>query len=82
VIVALNKIDMLDDELIAALSAELEEESGAEVIPISGASGRRRLGARPAARSDRRPQQGRRLATMKARMRSNGRRDDRIHCGV
>ncbi|MFL9839352.1 GTPase ObgE [Sphingomonas sp. ST-64] len=39
IIVALNKIDMLDDELIAALSAELEEASGAEVIPISGASG-------------------------------------------
>lgn len=39
VVVALNKIDMLDDELIAALSAELEEASGAEVIPISGASG-------------------------------------------
>lgn len=39
VIVALNKIDTLDDELIAALSAELEEASGAEVIPISGASG-------------------------------------------
>lgn len=39
VVVALNKIDMLDDELIAALSAELEEASGAPVIPISGASG-------------------------------------------
>ncbi|QJQ31381.1 GTPase ObgE [Sphingomonas lacunae] len=39
VIVALNKIDTLDDELIAALSAELEEECGQEVIPISGASG-------------------------------------------
>jgi GTP-binding protein len=39
IIVALNKIDTLDDELIAALSAELEEASGAEVIPISGASG-------------------------------------------
>ena len=39
VIVALNKIDMLDDELIAALSAELEEASGGAVIPISGASG-------------------------------------------
>lgn len=39
VIIALNKIDTLDDELIAALSAELEEASGAEVIPISGASG-------------------------------------------
>jgi GTP-binding protein len=39
VVVALNKIDTLDDELIAALAAELEEASGAEVIPISGASG-------------------------------------------
>ncbi|MBB5710609.1 GTPase ObgE [Sphingomonas xinjiangensis] len=39
VIVALNKIDTLDEELIAALSAELEEASGSPVIPISGASG-------------------------------------------
>ncbi|MBX3594340.1 GTPase ObgE [Sphingomonas sp.] len=39
VVVALNKIDTLDDELIAALSAELEDASGAPVIPISGASG-------------------------------------------
>ncbi|MFD1610943.1 GTPase ObgE [Sphingomonas tabacisoli] len=39
VVVALNKIDTLDDELIAALSAELEEASGESVIPISGASG-------------------------------------------
>ena len=39
VVVALNKIDTLDDELIAALSAELEEASGLDVIPISGASG-------------------------------------------
>jgi len=39
VVVALNKIDTLDDELIAALSAELEEASGAEVLPISGVSG-------------------------------------------
>jgi len=39
VIVALNKIDTLDDELIAALSAELEEASGGPVIPLSGASG-------------------------------------------
>ena len=39
VVVALNKIDTLDDELIAALSAELEEASGAAVIPLSGASG-------------------------------------------
>ena len=39
VVIALNKIDTLDEELIAALSAELEEASGAEVIPLSGASG-------------------------------------------
>jgi GTPase len=39
VVVALNKIDTLDDELIAALSAELKEASGAEVIPLSGAAG-------------------------------------------
>jgi len=39
IIVALNKIDTLDDELIAALSAELEAASGAEVIAISGAAG-------------------------------------------
>ena len=39
IIIALNKIDTLDDELIAALSAELEQASGAEVIPISGAAG-------------------------------------------
>lgn len=38
VVVALNKIDTLDDELIEALSAELEEASGAPVIPISGAA--------------------------------------------
>ena len=39
VVVALNKIDTLDDELIEALVAELAEASGADVIPISGASG-------------------------------------------
>ena len=39
VVGALNKIDTLDDELIAALSAELEEASGAEVIPMSAAAG-------------------------------------------
>ena len=39
VVVALNKIDTLDDELLAALSAELEDASGAPVIPISGAAG-------------------------------------------
>ena len=38
-VVALNKIDTLDDELVAALSAELEEASGAEVIPLSGVAG-------------------------------------------
>jgi GTPase len=38
-VVALNKIDTLDDELVAALCAELEDASGAEVIPISAASG-------------------------------------------
>lgn len=38
-VVALNKIDTLDDELIAALVGELEEASGAEVIPVSAAAG-------------------------------------------
>jgi GTP-binding protein len=38
-VVALNKIDTLDDELIAALSAELEEASGSPVIPVSAAAG-------------------------------------------
>jgi GTP-binding protein len=38
-VIALNKIDMLDDELIEALSAELAEASGADVIPLSGAAG-------------------------------------------
>lgn len=38
-VIALNKIDTLDDELVSALSAELEEASGAEVIPMSGATG-------------------------------------------
>lgn len=39
VIVALNKVDTLDPELIAALSAELAEASGAPVMALSGASG-------------------------------------------
>ncbi len=39
VIVALNKVDTLDEELIAALSAELAEASGAPVMALSGASG-------------------------------------------
>ncbi|MGV3480350.1 MAG: GTPase ObgE [Sphingobium sp.] len=38
-IIALNKVDTLDDELTEALAAELAEESGAEVLPMSGASG-------------------------------------------
>ena len=44
VIVALNKIDTLDDELIAALTAELEEASGRTVFPISAAG---RIGLEP-----------------------------------
>ncbi len=39
VVIGLNKVDTLDEELIAALSAELAEASGAEVMPLSGASG-------------------------------------------
>ena len=39
VVVALNKIDMLDDELIEALSGELAEASGGPVVPISAAGG-------------------------------------------
>jgi GTP-binding protein len=37
-VVGLNKIDTLDEELIAALKAELEEASGATVYPLSGAA--------------------------------------------
>jgi GTP-binding protein len=37
VVVALNKIDTLDDELTAALTAELEAASGAKVYPLSAA---------------------------------------------
>jgi GTP-binding protein len=37
VVVALNKVDTLDDELIAALSAELAEASGKHVFPLSAA---------------------------------------------
>jgi GTP-binding protein len=37
VILALNKVDMLDEELIAALSAELAEASGKTVFPLSAA---------------------------------------------
>jgi GTPase len=38
-LVALNKCDTIDAELVAALSAELAEESGARVFPVSGATG-------------------------------------------
>jgi GTP-binding protein len=38
-ILALNKVDMLDEELIAALSAELAEASGRTVLPMSAAAG-------------------------------------------
>jgi GTPase len=37
VVVALNKIDTLDDELIAALTAELESACGKKVFPLSAA---------------------------------------------
>ena len=37
VVLALNKIDTLDDELIEALSAELGEASGKRVFPLSAA---------------------------------------------
>ena len=36
-VVALNKVDTLDDELIEALSAELAEASGKTVLPLSAA---------------------------------------------
>ncbi|QIG79844.1 GTPase ObgE [Stakelama tenebrarum] len=38
-VIALNKTDLLDEELTEAISAELREASGAEIIPISGATG-------------------------------------------
>lgn len=38
-VIALNKADLLDDELTDALVTELAEASGAEVLPISGATG-------------------------------------------
>ena len=37
VVVALNKVDTIDAELVAALSAELEAESGLPVLPLSAA---------------------------------------------
>ena len=38
-VLALNKVDTLDDELISALSIELEQASGRPVLPISAAGG-------------------------------------------
>jgi GTP-binding protein len=38
-VVALNKVDTLDAELIDALAAELAEEAGVEPHPLSGATG-------------------------------------------
>ncbi len=38
-VIALNKVDLLDEELTDALSAELAEASGAPVLPLSGATG-------------------------------------------
>ena len=39
VVLALNKIDTLDDELVEALTAELSEASGKTVLPLSAAGG-------------------------------------------
>ncbi len=38
-VIALNKCDLIDDELSAALAAELAAESGAPVLTVSGATG-------------------------------------------
>src|SRR3954463_14421159 len=38
-VIALNKCDLIDSELSAALAAELAEESGAPVFAVSGATG-------------------------------------------
>src|SRR3982751_4613456 len=38
-VLALNKSDTLDDELIEALAAELEAEAGVRPLPLSGATG-------------------------------------------
>ncbi|HEX2763382.1 MAG TPA: GTPase ObgE [Allosphingosinicella sp.] len=39
-IIALNKSDTLDDELMAMLAAELEAEAGVAPLPLSGATGK------------------------------------------
>jgi len=38
-VIALNKCDLIGDELAAALAAELAAEAGAPVFPVSGATG-------------------------------------------
>ncbi|MBC2777008.1 GTPase ObgE [Parasphingopyxis marina] len=38
-ILALNKIDLLDEELVEALSTELAEATGSDILPLSGATG-------------------------------------------
>ena len=38
-VVALNKADLLDEELIEAISAELKAAGAADVLPLSGATG-------------------------------------------
>jgi GTP-binding protein len=38
-VIALNKCDLIDAELAAALARELEEEAGAPAFPVSGATG-------------------------------------------
>jgi GTPase len=38
-LIALNKVDLADAELVAAYSADLKKAGGAEVFPISGATG-------------------------------------------
>jgi GTP-binding protein len=38
-VIALNKVDLVEDDVVEMLRAELAEESGAEVLPISGATG-------------------------------------------
>ncbi|MDQ4087356.1 MAG: GTPase ObgE, partial [Pseudomonadota bacterium] len=38
-VIALNKVDRIDEELASALAAELEAEAGSPVFPVSGATG-------------------------------------------
>jgi GTP-binding protein len=38
-VIALNKVDTIDEELASALAGELEAEAGSPVFPVSGATG-------------------------------------------